>query len=506
MNNAQQRNIGIALSYMTQLIHIITSIIYTPVMLRLLGQSEYGLYQLVISVTSYLNLLSFGFSSSYIRFYSRAKASGEKDAVARLNGMYFTVFFVISIVSALCGMGMLCNTEAIFGSGLSPQEYSKARILMILMVFNVTISFPSTVYSSIISAQEQFIFLKTVDLLQGLFSPLLTLPLLIMGYGSVGMVFIITILNVGRLAANIYYCLRKLHAKFLFRGFRWKTLQEMWIFTFFIFINQIVDQIIWNADKFLLGRMMGTTAVAVYGLGSNLNSLYTQLSTTISGVFVPRVNEIVSQSDDNWALTRLFTRIGRIQFMLLSLVLTGFVFFGRQFIIWWGGAEYEQSYDVALWLIASQIIPLIQNMGIEIQRAKNMHQMRSLVYLAMSIFKVVLSIQLIKLWGVVGAAIGTAIAVFAGEILFMNVYYHKRIGLNMISFWKSVSSFVPTLLVALAAGVLITRVLDIHRISQFCLGIVLYTLVYCGALYTLSMEEEEKAQIKALLNKLRRKG
>ena len=67
-------------------------------MLRLLGQSEYGLYQLVYSVVSYLSLLSLGFSSSYMRFYSRYKVENNEDEVARLNGMFLLIFMFLSVV------------------------------------------------------------------------------------------------------------------------------------------------------------------------------------------------------------------------------------------------------------------------------------------------------------------------------------------------------------------------------------------------------------------------
>lgn len=65
-----QRKIGVVLSYLTQTVHMVVNLIYTPIMLRLLGQSEYGLYQLVYSAVSYLSLLSFGFGNSYLRYYS----------------------------------------------------------------------------------------------------------------------------------------------------------------------------------------------------------------------------------------------------------------------------------------------------------------------------------------------------------------------------------------------------------------------------------------------------
>ena len=73
----------------------------------------------------------------------------------------------------------------------------------------------------------------------------------------------------------------------------------MWIFTIFICLNMIADQINWNVDKVLLGRFSGTVAVTIYGVGGQLNTMYMQLSTTISNVFIPQVNRIVADNDDN---------------------------------------------------------------------------------------------------------------------------------------------------------------------------------------------------------------
>ena len=101
----------------------------------------------------------------------------------------------------------------------------------------------------------------------------------------------------------------------------------------------------------------------------------------------------------------------------------------------WGGAKsYGTSYYVTLLLIIPSTVPLIQNLGIEIQRAKNMHRARSVVYFCIAIANVLVSIPLIQRFGVVGAPIGTAIAIVGGNILFMNWYYAKRIGLEIKEF------------------------------------------------------------------------
>ena len=365
-----QRKSGIILSYTSEGIKILSGLLYTPIMLRLLGQSEYGLYQLVNSVVSYLSLLGFGFTASYMRFYSRAKAKNDEEQVSRLNGMFMVIFLVIAGICILCGSVMVGNIQLIFGNGLTSEEYPTARILMTLMIFNLALTFPGSIFDCFTSAHERFFFQKLLIVLQNILNPFLTMPLLIMGYGSIGMVCTTTFLTIAKLVVNVWYSLKKLHVHFIFTSFKFSLLKEMWVFTFFIFLNQIIDQINWSVDKFLLGRMLGTTAVAIYGLGGQINSMYLQFSTSISNVFVPKVNRIVATADDNNELTRLFTKVGRVQFIVLALILSGFIFFGQPFMYFWGGEGYSESYHITLWLIFPVTVPLIQNLGLEIQRAK----------------------------------------------------------------------------------------------------------------------------------------
>ena len=500
-----QRKAGVILSYAGEIVKILVNLIYTPIMLRLLGQSEYGLYQLVYSVVSYLSLLSLGFGSSYLRFYSRYKAQKDENGVAKLNGMFMIIFCSISVICVLCGSVMIGNIRGIFGTGLTNAEYETARILMGMLIINLAMTFPNSVFNCSITANEKFLFQKFLILLQNIFSPFLTLPLLIMGYGSVGMVSVTTFLTFVLLLSNIFYCFKKLHIRFEFKKFQAGLLKEMWVFAFFIFLNQIIDQVNWSVDKFLLGRFAGTTAVAVYGVGGQINTMYQQFSTSISNVFVPKVNRIVAESNDNNQLTKLFARVGRIQFIVLDLILSGFIFFGYPFVKMWAGEEYGASYAVAILLIVPVTVPLVQNLGIEIQRAKNMHKVRSIVYLFIAIANVFVSIPLIKLMGPAGAALGTAISLFAGNIIFMNWYYHARIGMNMIYFWQEIAKFIPALIAPCVVGIAIMKFVNITGLVKLGVFAGIYAAVYGLSMYFLGMNEEEKQLVMGPIRKIIRK-
>lgn len=497
-----QKKAGVALSYLAQIIHILSGILYTPIMLRLLGQSEYGLYQLVASVVSYLNVLSLGFGSSYMRFYSRIKKDGDEKKVASFNGMYLTVFIIIAGICLFCGAVLNQNIRLVFGNGLTAEEYPKAKILLMLMVFNLALTFPSGAIDSFITAHEAFIFQRVLRVLQYLFNPFLTLPLLLMGYGSVAMVLVTTGLTVAKLGSSLWYCLKRLKVQVRFKEFQLGLLKEMWIFTAFICINMIADQINWSVDKVLLGRFSGTVAVAIYGVGGQLNTMYMQLSTTISNVFIPQVNRIVVESDDNRKLTQLLTRVGRVQFILLSMVVCGFVFLGRNFIELWAGEDYGYSYMITLLLIIPATIPLIQNLTLEIMRAKNMHKVRSIVYFVMAICNVLISIPCIKYWGARGAAVGTAITLIIFDCIIMNIYYQKYVGLDMKFYWKEILKFLPAFVPIVIVECLFRYLLPTKGFSALIIQGILYMIVFLASMWKLGLDESEKRLISEPLNKI----
>lgn len=499
--SGSQKKAGVAISYATEAVKILSSLFYTPVMLRLLGSSEYGLYQLVHSVVSYLGLLSLGFGAAYIRFYSRSKAQNDNEKIAKLNGMFLTIFSILSAICLICGIVMIRNIEGIFGTGLTGDEMGKARILMTLMVVNLALTFPNVVFNNSITAHERFVFQKSLSFLQALLNPFLTLPLLLMGYGSVAMVVVATVLTIGVLGSNIYYCLAKLRIRFLFRGFDWRLFREMFVFTFFLFLNQIIDQINWNIDKFFLGRMINTTAVAVYGIGALLNTLYIQLSTSISNVFVPQINRIVAEDNDNHKLTMLFAKVGRVQFLVLALILTGIIFLGQPFLKIWAGEGYENAYYVALLLMIPGTVPLIQNLGIEIQRAKNMHRARSVVYFFMAIANIFISILLIRHYGEIGAAAGTALSLFAANIGFMNWYYYKKIKLGIPYYWKQILLMSKGLVIPVLVGIGILYFIDTSTIFRLFLVSILYGVVYSLSMWFFGMNAEEKLLGKNIFHK-----
>lgn len=491
---------GVVLSVIAQTVSIAVGLAFTPVMIRILGQNEYGLYQLVQSVVNYLSLMNFGFSGAYIRYFSMAKTKGDPQEIANINGMFMRIFLIISAICLAAGTVLLFNIH-VLGPHLTEADYAVARRLMILMVINLAVSFPGNLFAVYMSANENFVFQKAVGILINILVPALTLPLLWWGKGSVGVVAVTLFLTVLRIALSAWYCLKKLDMKINLRYREKAIFIGLLSYTFFIFLSDMVDLLNTNVDKFLLGRMIGTVSVAVYSVGFTLTHYYTLVSWIIPEMYVPEANRLAIEEKDDRKLTKLFTRIGRYNNYICLLVLTGFVLVGREFIQLWVGDGYENAYAVGVILMASGYIPSVQTLGVNIQNAKDKHKMRSLIYFGIACVNVVCSIFLIRRWGEIGTSLGTLFAVLLGSGIFMNWYYHRKIGLDIWYFWKAILRWtVPAGL--LCAGVWwIKQQIVIDSWLKILLYAAAYGLLYALLLWTVGLKPEERARIRGILKK-----
>lgn len=506
-NNINQVKMGSVLSYVQMALNVIIGLLYTPVMIRLLGKSEYGLYNTVSSTIAMLSVLSLGFNSAYIRFFADYKRKDDKESIYRLNGLFLLIFVIIGIVALSCGLFLSENLHIVFDSGLTRAEYEIARVLMILLSVNLGISFPMSVFQNIISANERFVFLKTLGIVKNVFSPLVTLPLLLMGYRSIALVAVTLCISVIVDFCYMYYTIAVLRKKFWFNHFEKGLFSNIFRYTIFIAINMIIDQINWNIDKILLGRFCGTEKVAIYSVGYMLYHYYSMFSTAVSSVFTPRIHKIISQyrSDKEKLrqhISALFIKVGRIQFLILALVASGVVFFGKPFIVnIWAGDGYEESYAVALLLILPASIALIQNLGIEIQRAQNLHKFRSYAYAVMAVINLGLSIVLCQKYGAIGSALGTSVSLIVANGLVMNIYYNKRCNIDILLFWKNIARMSLGLIIPTLVGLFLVNVLDQNSLILFFTEIVIYTAVYTISMWFVAMNNSEKSLILGIVHK-----
>lgn len=493
---------GVILSYLSIFITVIIALIYTPIMIRLLGQSEYGLYSLIGSAVGYLSILDMGLGNAIVRFTARNRALGNKDAEAKLNGMFLALYTCIGVLTIIIGMILYCNIDNMFEGSLTSLEIKKAKIMVILLIINFSISFPLGVFSSIMQAYERFTAAKIASLIRSIMIPCFTLPLLLLGYGSVSMVVISTVINILCLLFNVYYCFKYLKIKFFFGKFDRVILMEITSYSLFIFLNAIVDKVYWSSDQFILGVFSGTVPVAIYAIAMQFINLYMLFSTSISGMFLPKVSIMVANKASNIELTKVMVKFGRWQYVVMAYISSGFILFGKDFIELWAGNNYSQAFYITILIMIPLTIPLIQNIGISILQAKNLHAFRSVVLIFISILKILVSISLAKNLGGIGGALSTGVSLIVGNVIIMNIYYHYKIGLNMLYFWRNILFMSLPVILSTTLGFFINYFFPQSSILIISVKIFIYTIFYFMLLWLIGFNSYEKDTFTSLLKRI----
>lgn len=483
---------GAALNYVIILLNVLLGLLYTPFMLRMLGQNEYGLYSLVASVIAYLTVLDFGFGNAIIRYTAKFRAEGKLREQWEMFGLFLIVYSVIGLFAFGAGLGLFFNVDALFDRTMTPEDISKAQTMMLFLVINLAVTFPLSIFGSIISAYERFVFQRVTSIISTVLSTITIIALLFMGYKAIALVVVHTIANISILLLNFLYCKFRLKIRIRFAKFDWKFVKEITVYSFWIFLNVIMDRVYWSTGQLILGAVSGTVAVAVFSVAILLEQMFMMFSGAISQVIMPRLVSMVATGKSNSEISDVFIKTGRIQCIILSLVFSGFIVFGRGFIDVWAGSNYGVSYIITLIFFGALFIPLIQNTGIAILQARNQLKFRSLLYLAISMVSLVLQVILGKCMGAVGCAIAIGGALLLGQGLVMNIYYYRKQAINIPQFWWQILRMLVVPVGMTVAGLTTALVVDYTRLPVLALGIVIFTVISAVLLWNFSMNDYER--------------
>ena len=183
-----QVRVGAILSYINMAIGSLIPMFYTPIMLDLLGQSEYGLYKLSGSVTSYLSLISFGIGSAVVRYFTKYRAENDKEGEENVFGLFNIIFMIISAITVIAGIVIIFIVEPIYGASLKGgNQLNELKILVLILSANTALNFLCTPYNSVVTSHERFLFLQVINILTTVAVPIVNLIVLFMGFKSIGL-------------------------------------------------------------------------------------------------------------------------------------------------------------------------------------------------------------------------------------------------------------------------------------------------------------------------------
>jgi len=493
---------GAALSYITIILTNGIGLIMTPFMIRYLGNSEYGLYTLIGSLIGSISVLDFGLNNTIVRFVARYRALKDRVAEDSFLGTVMMIYGVISIVIVLLGIALYFNLDAL--DSLKPEELGKAKVMFAILIFNLSITLPGGAFTAICSAYEHFVYPRALNIVKYCVRSAMVVALLFYGGDAISIVILDTVINVIVIGMNAYYVFRILKARFRLNRIETALVKEIFRYSVWIFVFAMVGQFQWRAGQVILGKTAGLTEVAIYGVGILLGTYYGAFSTAISGVFLPRATKMTVKEANPAELTDMMTRIGRFSLIVLLLILGGFLLYGRQFVQLWVGPTYEDSWVIAIIIMFSYTLPLVQSFGNSILEARSMFAFKALTYISLIVIGTGIGAWMSLSLGPVGIIYGSAGGWLLSQVV-MNVYYSRVIGLEILRFFRELLSGVgPVFAVVLLFGFVIDFIPGNGWIN-LSVKIVLFGLLYCSLVYRFGMKASERSVITGSIPFLKKK-
>ncbi len=499
LNSSKQIKAGVGIGYIATVFNIIAGLIYTPWMVRQIGQADYGLYALAVSFISFV-ALDFGLGAAITRFLSYYLAKGDKTGAKKLLGTIYKLFLGISALIFVVLVVAFIFIENIYLK-LTPDEIERFKVVFAISGLFSIVSFSLKPLDGILEANERFIFKKCTHLFHRISVVLLMVVALLLGQGLYALVIVNAFVGLIIIAVKLYYIKKATDTEIDFSGGDKVLLKEIAGFSFWLTLILVAQRFIMQVTPSILGIVAGSTQIAVFSIGKVI-ALYTRnIGEVLGNMFLPKVTRMTVADKDMEGITNLMIKVGRIELLVIGLICAGFATMGYEFMKLWMGVDFINSYYVALLLIIPLLVTVTQNIGVKTIIALNKVRYSAIDTITNAVLSFGISIYLARTYGAVGAAIGLFIGATGGLIV-KNIIYSKVIKINIFRFFRGchLRMLVP-LLLSLGIGIYMQRAFPVENMFLFMVKAGVFAAVYFMLMWTLAMNVFEKELFVGILKK-----
>lgn len=429
----RQFTFGALLSYGAIAFNIVSGLLYTPWMIKTIGDDQYALYTLSISIIN-IFLVDFGIGSAVAKFLSNYYARGQQDEANLFMGIVYKVFIAISFVIATCLTVFYFFINIVY-KNMTVDDLMLFKQLFIIVGASSVLTFPFTTFNSVLMANERFIEVKMCNLMQKVLSVIFIVIALISGRGIYALVLTHVISNFIFLVLKYYFIRRNTRQRTNFVSWDKKVARSLFGYSSWYTLMNIAQRCIFNVMPTIIVATIGTAEVTIFTLASILEGYVFTFADAVNGMFMPKVSRILVQENADHLLTKLMTKVGRFHVFTIGLIYIGFISVGQDFVYAWMGPGYEKVFWCAVILILPSLFHLPQQVARTALLVKGDLKAQGLIYSGMALANLVLSFVCLNNFGIIGAAISVCVA-YMLRTLAMNILYHKKLLGDLKEYFK----------------------------------------------------------------------
>lgn len=461
------------LSYLKLAITNIGGLVITPYVISMLGDEEYGLYTLIGAFVGYLSVLDLGLNNAIVRYVAQYKAENNKREEENFLAISLLIYLGIAVLIIGFGLLFYLNVENLFGDTLTSDQLERAKIMLLILILNIAFTLPGGAFTGICTGYESFVFPRWLDIIKYLFRIVLIFVILKFGAKAIGIVVLDTLLNLVVILLTGWFVFVKLKVTIKLHSFAWEYIKDIFGYSIWIFVFGLVYQFQWRTGQMILGTHLSPEVVAVYGIGVMLGVYFTTFGNIINRLILPKAVKSVYEKASPDFLTTETIRIGKVSLLILLFAYGAFIVIGKNFILNWVGETYSSSYWITLLIMTAYLLHISQGYLHAVLDAKKMLKFKTLSFLISSIIGILLGAILSYKYGELGMIIGLTIPLIILYWIVMNMYYKKKLKINI---WKILKTF--SIYFLLEFVIILLSYLSIFRMKKDWPHIAVQLLIY----------------------------
>ncbi len=396
---------GSTMHVLEQVVRLACSLWITPRMVWYLGESGFGLWVLLTGIFGQFILLDLGLSTTLPRFLARALGRGDDEGLKRAASTGAAGFAIIAGAALLVG-GTVWLTLPHF----LPEEHRlhEARsVVVALMVGSlafwmarpIVVHLQSTLRRDLMSAAA-IVRVLTCTPLAGW--------ALYRGHGLAAVAWIHTLGGVGEVALMALWD-RSFFGLLGWRFAKWKQGRELLGFSRWTYMMTTSERLRSGVDPFILASIVGISASGVYALGQRLALMYYDVAYAFAGTQLLSAFSHLDGRGERDKLERGFVSASR--FASLLAVLGGGMLWaiGPAFLARWVPGQATAAAPVLMCLILPHVLYASQIPSMHLLVSLAQHRPLAWTYFGGLVLNLCLSIVFAHQFGIVGAALGTAV-------------------------------------------------------------------------------------------------
>lgn len=498
----KSKKVGIVFSYILIACNTLSNIILVPFYLKFLGIDGYGFYQMIYSVASYIMILDFGIGTTMVRFITEHRTKKDNIKEQNFAAHCLIIVIILSITIVVVGI-ILSNFLGNIYSILTEEKVELGKKLFLLMLSVLVMTLFEHYFEGITMAYGLYSLTKVFGIFKILTKSIVVLIFL---HNGIGVTSLFLVDFISQSIIIVIYCIlifAVMHYKIRLHYFDKSILISVGSFMMAIMLQSIVAYINNTTDKTILGIMIGENASGLYGLSMTFITMFNMAPTSILTIFLPKATKMIVSGSSMKEQSDIAGKIGRYQMIVCGGIISAFIVFGKDFISLWAKIDPKEVWLIALIIMIPNSVPLIQNYCLNVLDALNKRLFRSIVLLGLSVLNIFLTIILIKLMGIMGAPIATAIAYIIGHWIVINIYYKKNIGLDVKSIWKNITNrLLPVIVIITAVCYSINYVIPVVTWPGLIIKAILWCIAYIVSIYFVGLRKSEKAYISNLFKRV----